>query len=540
MSSFFNRISAHPPSACAFIILIGLFIFFWDLGSKNLFGEEGRRALCAQYYIETGTYFVPDVHGEPYLNKPPGYPWLIVLSSKIFGGINEWSVRFPSACFSVITALLIFFFSHKHIPPQIRFLSALTFFTMFEVAMKGRMGETDASLMCFGFAAIWCWWQGFQSNKYGWFITAGIMLSSALLMKGPPAVIFFYGAVLPYCITQGKSKWLLSIQHAVFLSTVFFATCLWLVPFLQDISTETLAETSSRELLRGDEFSIQNTVMDQLSFSIGSLMAFLPCSVFVFFWCSKRIRNQHEPYFQEALLFIGMIVTGFTFFILFPETRVRYILPLAPPLSLITGMILFQTNPKLSAKWGNRTISFFWLTCCVITTCGIFWGVFRLTQPFPNWITPLFILILSAWLLYHLYRGKKQKYEFPILCIQIISVVLLMFVINYEKIYEHNLKTPIKQLAQNARQTLGNQTIYINYEGGFNFFYYLGTPIQRIDDLREIPSEKSQVILGYLTSLDELDETMDLKSYGWKIQSTQSVALKDNLNLYFSTLVPIK
>lgn len=538
MNSFFDRTASHPPRAVAFIVLIGLLICFWDLGGKELFAEEGRRALCAQYYMQTGTYLVPEVHGEPYLNKPPGYPWMIVLSSFLFGGINEWSVRFPSACFTLITALLIYTFAQKQIPAQVRFLSTLIFFAMFEVVMKSRMGETDAALMCFVFASLWCWWYGRHSlHGYAWFISSSIMLACAMLMKGPPALVFFYAAVLTYCISQRQSKWLWSIQHAVFLSTLCFFTALWLIPFSQDISTGTLAETGSRELLRSSQFTLYNTISDQLAFTVGSILAFLPSSIILLFWCAKQTRKQHKAYWNEALFLIGMIITGFVFFFLFPETRIRYILPLAPAFSLITGMILFQYDKNRAPSWMYRILFIFWIVCCVTAFGGIVWGLIQILQPSPHGLTALSVMMFSGWLCYILIKEYNNRTNYPMMNLQIISVILLMFVINVEKINRHHQSATTKQLAQSVQSLVNNQTVYINYEGGFNFFYYVGAPVQRIDDISKVPANSKRIILAHIASQLNVETNLHLEQNRWEFHSTETVTFKNGNNLYLSTLI---
>ena len=86
------------PTLRLFFLLFALWaaIYLPGLGSTELKGEEGRRALPGITMLETGNWVVPYVGGRPFLRKPPLVNWLIAGSIKITGARNEWAVRLPS------------------------------------------------------------------------------------------------------------------------------------------------------------------------------------------------------------------------------------------------------------------------------------------------------------------------------------------------------------------------------------------------------------------------------------------------------------
>ncbi|MEL7375863.1 MAG: glycosyl transferase, partial [Bacteroidota bacterium] len=65
------------------IIIFGLLLLpalLWNLGIMVFIDDEAIRALVAQEMIWSGDYLVPTMHGDPYLNKPPLWNWILTLS----------------------------------------------------------------------------------------------------------------------------------------------------------------------------------------------------------------------------------------------------------------------------------------------------------------------------------------------------------------------------------------------------------------------------------------------------------------------------
>lgn len=534
MNRFLHIIQTHPIFAYLLVLFVGYFIFFWDLGAKELFGEEGRRALCAMYYLQTGTYLVPQVFGEPYLNKPPGYPWLIVLSSYLFGGINEWSVRFPSAVLSLVTLFLILTFSRNQLSIHIRLLASLIYCAMFESVMKGRIGETDAALTCFVFASLWCWWHGLHSVRSNyWNVLSGLSLAGALVMKGPPALIFFYGAVIAYCVSIRRYPWLYSIHHAVLASTALFFTSLWLIPFLNQIHWNALSETGSRELLRGDGLTLSGTLINQFLFIGGSFLAYLPASFLALFWMSKQIRHHQNEYQDELVFLLCYTVTGFVFFLLFPETRIRYILPIAPALALFAALIWSRLIAWEENVYLRQIYRIFYYTVTFIALLDCIWGLGRIWQPVSGFIVPFIVLTTGCGLLVWMIRCRGSRLKPDAVFVSILSIIVFMFIINAEKVLQHNPNESLKEMVRNWQSKLGNQTIYIDFEGEFNFFYYLGVPVKRIYHIDEVPISEHTIDLAHNINPSEFDK---LNEPDWKMITTQTILFSNGNSLYISTL----
>ncbi|QQS52153.1 MAG: glycosyltransferase family 39 protein [Bacteroidota bacterium] len=100
-----------------FLILIisGYFVFFLHLDSDAIFmWDESRLAVNGAEMSLNGNYLVPTFNGEPDMwnTKPPLMVWLQAICMKL-NGINELSVRLPSAIAALATFLFLFYFMLK-------------------------------------------------------------------------------------------------------------------------------------------------------------------------------------------------------------------------------------------------------------------------------------------------------------------------------------------------------------------------------------------------------------------------------------------
>jgi 4-amino-4-deoxy-L-arabinose transferase-like glycosyltransferase len=74
-------------------------LFFHHLGQRDLWSShEARAGMDAQSLMEGGSWGMPHLFdGQPELQKPPLYYWLVALIGRIYGGVDSWVVRLPSA-----------------------------------------------------------------------------------------------------------------------------------------------------------------------------------------------------------------------------------------------------------------------------------------------------------------------------------------------------------------------------------------------------------------------------------------------------------
>jgi len=106
----------------AAIAVFCIVIVYASLGSIPLLSlNEARRAVPVTVMHATGDWLLPRLNGELYLDKPPLFYWLAASISAVAGGVNEWTLRLPSAL-SATSILAMTFYTPVNIsiaPPRL-------------------------------------------------------------------------------------------------------------------------------------------------------------------------------------------------------------------------------------------------------------------------------------------------------------------------------------------------------------------------------------------------------------------------------------
>ncbi len=99
----------------AFIVLLGVLgvlaviylLFFHRLADRDLWSShEARAGMDATTVLDDGAWGLPRLFsGEPELQKPPLYYWIVAVISMARGGVDAWAVRLPSAAAAVLCVL---------------------------------------------------------------------------------------------------------------------------------------------------------------------------------------------------------------------------------------------------------------------------------------------------------------------------------------------------------------------------------------------------------------------------------------------------
>ena len=185
------------------------------LGIRDLRHEEGRRATPAREMLDSGNLVCPTLYGDPYLNKPPLYPWLVAATGAVLGDVTPLAVRLPSALAALGTALVALCFAPSQLDGRTRALAALFVLASVSMLDKGTLGEIDPTLTMLVAAAPKAWWDGYDPDGQSvrsW-VSVGVLLGLAGLLKGPAGPVLFYLGVGPFLVWQRRLGRLLSPGH---------------------------------------------------------------------------------------------------------------------------------------------------------------------------------------------------------------------------------------------------------------------------------------------------------------------------------------
>jgi 4-amino-4-deoxy-L-arabinose transferase-like glycosyltransferase len=284
-----------------------------------------------------GEWVVPTNNGELYTDKPILYFWMVLIGAKVFGGLNEWTVRLPAALSALGLVLATYGLGREFFGARAGFLGAIVLGTTARVVWEARWAHTDMPFTFFFTLALYSWARAhFRRGKPREFLFAYGLMSVATLTKG------FIGIVLPGLILLaylGLSRdwrsilsWRLPAGAAIFflIAAPWFAQVTlatdgrWLREFVlvQHIQRYTAGTGHEQPFY----YYLVNFPADFLPWTIFLLPALLSYA--------PRRGAIKEPVTLFFCLWFGVI---FLFFSISDTKRGLYLLPLFAPAALWIG-----------------------------------------------------------------------------------------------------------------------------------------------------------------------------------------------------------
>ncbi|MBN2022181.1 MAG: glycosyltransferase family 39 protein [Pirellulales bacterium] len=139
----------------AWIVVVGLVVFFWNLGAAALFDmDEALYASCAREMAQRGDWVVPWFNGQMFPDKPPLMFWLMMLGTAVFGS-TEFAVRAPSALFALGTALATYHIGRRLFRAEVGLWAGVIVSTSIIFTVSARAATVDSALTFAITAAIW-------------------------------------------------------------------------------------------------------------------------------------------------------------------------------------------------------------------------------------------------------------------------------------------------------------------------------------------------------------------------------------------------
>jgi len=200
------------------IFFISIAFFTPFLGSVHLFDwDEINFAESAREMIVTRNYTQVMINFEPFHEKPPLFIWMQVFSMKIFG-INEYAARFPNAVVGLFTLLFAFFTGKRFKDVDFGFTWALVYFGSLLPFFYFKSGIIDPTFNLFIFSAIVYFYYYFNEQKKKDLFISLILISLAILTKGPVGLLMYIISISIFLIFNKKFKYFLQLFYVFVLS----------------------------------------------------------------------------------------------------------------------------------------------------------------------------------------------------------------------------------------------------------------------------------------------------------------------------------
>jgi 4-amino-4-deoxy-L-arabinose transferase-like glycosyltransferase len=323
-------------------------------------------ACIAKDMVEHNNWFSPVLNGQPYLNKPPLYFWMVASSFKVFG-FSVYAAKIPSLLFATFNVLFLYWIVYRFFRDyDLAFFSAFTFETTRWIIRNFATNRPESLLV---FSLLLGWFAMIliqERNKKGPYLM-GISFAIGIMSKiffafFPPLLFLFYGL-----ITKKIYHWLRwkHFYYGCLLGIVLSVP--WFIYFEKahpGYISYLIQEQTVERITEGADVS-----KDKLMYLKEFIMYYHPYLVFFltgFFLLLRKLRI-------EQFLFILLAILLFFLPLQLSEGKSdRYLTLLTPFLSFVTamGIVHFEKIKKIAKGFTLYGIIpvfvFFWITPVVV------------------------------------------------------------------------------------------------------------------------------------------------------------------------------
>jgi 4-amino-4-deoxy-L-arabinose transferase-like glycosyltransferase len=338
------------PAFSLLLILSGL-LFLTQLQAPLLEPQEPRYAEVSREMLAEGSWLVPILHDEPYLDKPPLFYWLIMASYRLFG-VHDWAARLVPGLAGVLTVMVTYLWGRAVVGERKAFWGALILCLSARFVYLERLLTFD-SVLCLtvtaGLAAAHRAVCSHATLRWSWWLLSAVACGFGVLTKGPVAMALIMVPVLLYQSIDARCPRPTLASVAAYLGAAGLVAAPWFIALMV-----------LRPGFAGHFFWTHNVVRFIAPFDHeepfwfhlpGLVFGMLPWSLLVpglLMFLVRRSRRAAARRSPALGYFLLAGLWGVLFFSLSGCKRSVYIVPAVPPLALALGYYLSQLRPTFT------------------------------------------------------------------------------------------------------------------------------------------------------------------------------------------------
>lgn len=358
----------------AILAVFCLVLLFFGLSELPFFSRgEPREGLVVWEMYFSGNWILPAVNGDYIPFKPPLFHWLALLASYLFGRVDEFTLRLPSALLATAGVLVIYQVAGRLWGQRAAIVAGVVLATCAEWWQAGTETQVDMTLAFFVSAACLYFDFLYHERDVSLLKALGLplLLGLATLAKGPiglalPGIIFLIFLCLrrDFRFVQ-KLHPFLSGMVFLLIAGSWYAAALWQGGpgfFLRQIIDENIRTAAGTYGHRQPVYYYLPIFLENsLPWSL-----FIPCMALFFY------RRRHRFEEERLLFYLVWLFSVLIFFTASLGKRGVYILPLYPAFALLFGAWWQQLEQTISngaslARW----ITYGFLAACLAGIFGI-------------------------------------------------------------------------------------------------------------------------------------------------------------------------
>jgi 4-amino-4-deoxy-L-arabinose transferase-like glycosyltransferase len=396
ISAVTKRIIRSSATPYLLLGLTAIGTLFFRIGRLPFLGnDECRYARIAEEMNQAGRWITPVLQGFPWLEKPPLYYWMTILSYKLFG-VSEASARIAPAVCALLAAVSILWLGSRLWSPRAGLLGGLIILTAIGYCGYGRSASPDMPITaCLTIAFALLAAAVVKGDVARWKIwSAYFLLGLGVLAKGPVALVLGAGILILFWTLDEEGGSLKSL-HFLSGSVIALAVALpWhLLAFRETgftfISSYLINHNFARYVTEvhhhEQPFFYFVPIMLGLLFPwTGWLPVLIPHH--------PRLRLPDLRTWDRSTLFLGCwALFPFLFFSFSNSKLPGYILPSLPPLALLLGRRL--TDLIETSRQPRATV---WFYVVLMTVLAVAFPVYMWRSYEDTWRAGLLLTLAVA------------------------------------------------------------------------------------------------------------------------------------------------
>ncbi|MGA9721905.1 MAG: glycosyltransferase family 39 protein, partial [Candidatus Binatus sp.] len=141
---------AEPRHAWPILLIVGVALYLVNLGGYPLYTKgEPREAVTVFDIVHGGGVILPQRAGVEIPSKPLLMHWMAALIALVTGGVNEFSVRLPSAGLAIAGVIVCYFYVRRLFDNVTALIAALILATTFQYLQAATGARVDMTLTFF-------------------------------------------------------------------------------------------------------------------------------------------------------------------------------------------------------------------------------------------------------------------------------------------------------------------------------------------------------------------------------------------------------
>ncbi len=318
--------------------------------------DEARYVEIPREMVASNEYIVPRLNGVVYLEKPPLFYWLQTLPIKMFG-MQEAALRFWNAFFAALTIGFVFLAGSLLYNRKTGLVAAGMLYSSLMFYALAHVMSLDMTLSGLLSCSLLSFLLGLQHppniRRRWWFYAGYIFAALAVMTKGLVGLLLPSAIVFLWLLFTNSWRALLRAYIPSGLIILFIIIMPWHIVVQQRVPEffdfYIVAQHFTRYLTMAEQR--YEPIWWFVPVLAAGLLPWLPWVASAIYKQCREIKLQFSQYKNEMFLLIWAAFV-FIFFSVSKSKLIPYILPVLPPLFLITANILIKQQSKLIGRRG--------------------------------------------------------------------------------------------------------------------------------------------------------------------------------------------